>query len=389
VHRQEIRDLLQLALHPSSRIISGNAVNAVLPSGGIAVSQITRVRGMLRDRATITMVATYLVIGAAGWYLLKELATVLRPLLLAVFLAYIIVPVQAGLARNTSRVVGFVLLGLVVAGACVLLAALTARSAADLAADLPKHTERAKEIIGHFRAMAERWPWLAELTGDTDGAADVGGAQLGKLISTLAGTAADVLGQAMIAGVYLFFLLLEAANFPARIRAGFDPAQAANVLAVVDRINTAIAGYLRAKVLSSVVLAVPAVIVLWSFGVKSALLWGVLTFLFNFVPYVGSAITWTGPTLLAFLTLEPGWRPVTVGGLLLADHLLSANLIEPALTGKAVDLSPLVVLLALAFWGSCWGLEGMLLAVPLTVVLRIVMDNLPATRPIARLMGVG
>jgi AI-2 transport protein TqsA len=353
------------------------------------VSEIARVRGVLRERATITMVATYLVIAAAAWYLLKELASVLRPLLLAIFLAYIILPVQAGLARKTSRVVGFVLLGLVVAGACVLLAALTARSAADLAADLPRHTERVKEIIGHFRETAERWPWLAELTNDTSGAADIGGARLGDVITAVAGTAADVLGQGLIAGVYLFFLLLEAANFPARIRAGFEDQRATQVLAVVERINVAIAGYLRAKVLSSLILALPVVVVLFSFGMKSALLWGVLTFLFNFVPYVGSAITCTAPILMAFLTLEPGWRPITVTALLLTDHLLSANLIEPALTGKAVDLSPLVVLLALAFWGSCWGLEGMLLAVPLTVVLRIVMDNLPPTRPIARLMGVG
>jgi AI-2 transport protein TqsA len=353
------------------------------------VNQIARVRGVLRDRAAITMVATYLVIAAAAWYLLKELAPVLRPLLLAVFLAYIILPVQAGLARKTSRVAGFVLLGLVVAGTCALLAALTARSAADLAADLPKHTERVKAIIGHLRDTADRWPWLAELTRDTSDAADVGGTQLGNVVTAIAGTAADVLGQGLAASIYLFFLLLEAANVPTRIRAGFDPTQAEQVLAVVDRINAAIAAYLRAKVLSSLALALPVIIILWWFGVKSAVFWGVLTFLLNFIPYVGSAIAWTGPTLLAFLTLEPGWQPFTVGGLLLTDHLLSANLIEPSLTGKAVDLSPLVVLLALAFWGSCWGLEGMLLAVPLTVVLRIVIDNLPATRPIARLMGGG
>jgi AI-2 transport protein TqsA len=359
------------------------------PLGGVAMSQIARVRGVLRDRATITMVATYLVIAAAAWYLLKELASVLRPLLLAVFLAYIILPVQAGLARKTSRVVGFVLLGVFVAGACALLAALTARSAADLAADLPKHTERVKAIIEHFRETAAQWPWLAELTSDTSGAADIGGAQLGNVITAIAGTAADVLGQGLVAAVYLFFLLLEAANFPARIRAGFNSDQAENVLAVLNRINSAIAGYLRAKVLASLILALPVVIILWTFGMKSALLWGVLTFLFNFVPYVGSVITCTAPIVMAFLTLEPGWRPITVAAFLLTDHLLSANLIEPSLTGKAVDLSPLVVLLALAFWGSCWGLEGMLLAVPLTVVLRIVMDNLPPTRPIARLMGVG
>jgi AI-2 transport protein TqsA len=268
-------------------------------------------------------------------------------------------------------------------------AALAAGSAADLAAELPRHAERIKAVIGQLRATAERWPWLADLTRVTDRTADVGETQIGAVATAIAGTAADVLGQGLIAGVYLFFVLLGAAHLPARIRASFDPARADQVLAVLARINTAIAGYLRAKVVSSLALAVPAAVILWAFGLKSALLWGVLTFLFNFVPYVGSAVTWTGPTLLAFLTLEPGWRPITVAFLLLTDHLLSANLIEPALTGKAVDLSPLVVLLALAFWGTCWGLEGMLLAVPLTVVLRIVLDNLPATRPIARLMGTG
>ena len=77
------------------------------------------------------------------------------------------------------------------------------------------------------------------------------------------------------------------------------------------------------------------------------------------------------------------------GGRAVARGPSTAYLIEPVLTGKAVDLSPLAILLALAFWGLCWGLEGMFLAVPLTVVLRIVLDNLPATRPLARLMGEG
>jgi AI-2 transport protein TqsA len=344
---------------------------------------------MFRDRATITIVATYLVIAAAAWYLLKELASILRPLLLAVFLAYVIVPVQAQLARKTSRIRGFILLGLIIAGACAVVAALTARSAADLVADMPRHTERIKGIIERFRETVQHWPWLAELTGDTSGIADIGGAHLGNVVTTIAGAATDVLVQGFIAGVYLFFLLLEAAHFPARIQASFDSTQAEHVLAVLARINSAVASYLRAKVLASFILAVPATIILWSFGMKSALLWGVLTFLFNFVPYVGSAVTWTGPTVLGFLILEPGWRPFTMAGLLFADHLVEAYLIEPSLTGKAVDLSPLVVLIALAFWGSCWGFAGMLLAVPLTVVLRIVLDNLPATRPIARLMGVG
>ena len=150
------------------------------------MGQIEPLRRMLRDRTTLTTVTAYLVLAAAAWYLLKELAPVLRPLLLAVFLAYVIVPVQAGLARKTSRVVGYLLLGLLVVGACALVAALTARSAADLAADLPRHTERIKALVGDVRQTADRWPWLAELSSNTSGAADVGGEQLRDVATTVA-----------------------------------------------------------------------------------------------------------------------------------------------------------------------------------------------------------
>jgi AI-2 transport protein TqsA len=269
------------------------------------------------------------------------------------------------------------------------LATLTARSAARLAEDLPRYTERFRGLTGHVRELAERWPWLTHLTGDPNQAADTAAGWFRDAAGSMAGTAADVLAQILVVAIYLLFVLLGAANLPRRIRAGFDPGRAEQLLTVLARINVAIASYLRAKVLASMILAVPATIILWSFGVKSALFWGVLTFLLNFVPYVGSAIAWTAPTLLAFLDLEPSWRPIAVAVLLGAYYVFSGNVIEPALTGKAVDLSPLVILLALAFWGLCWGLGGMLLAVPLTVVLRIVLDNLPATRPVARLMGEG
>jgi AI-2 transport protein TqsA len=115
----------------------------------------------------------------------------------------------------------------------------------------------------------------------------------------------------------------------------------------------------------------------------------VLTFLLNYIPYLGSVVACALPIVLAFLQLEPGWQPITVAILLIADHVLSGNVVEPALTGKAIGLSPLVIVLALAFWGLCWGVIGMLLAVPLTVVFKIVLEHLPPTRPLALLMGEG
>ena len=122
-------------------------------------------------------------------------------------------------------------------------------------------------------------------------------------------------------------------------------------------------------------------------GVQSALMWGVLTFLLNFIPYLGSVIACSAPILLAFLQMESIGRPTVVAALLISIHALSAYVVEPAMTGKAVDLSPVVILVSLSFWWLCWGFTGMVLAVPLTVLGKIVLENIGFTRPFARLMA--
>jgi AI-2 transport protein TqsA len=89
----------------------------------------------------------------------------------------------------------------------------------------------------------------------------------------------------------------------------------------------------------------------------------------------------------AFLQYDVGWRPVAMAGVLLAVHVGSATVAEPMILGRAVGLSPLVILAALSVWGMLWGLPGMFLAVPLTVVVKIVCEHIEATRPVARLLS--
>jgi AI-2 transport protein TqsA len=207
------------------------------------------------------------------------------------------------------------------------------------------------------------------------------------MAATLARAAADTLTEAVLVGIYLVFLLVEAGRVPRRIQGAFSGGQPERILAVVGNINDAMAGYLRVKVKASLVLAVPATAVLWAFGVKSALMWGILTFFLNFIPYLGSIVSCGAPILLAFLQMDTLGRPAALAVLLIGVHTLSAYAIEPALTGRAVGLSPVVVLVALSFWGLCWGVTGMLLAVPLTVMLKIIMENVAFTRPFAQMMG--
>jgi AI-2 transport protein TqsA len=330
----------------------------------------------------------WLLAAASAWYLLKELAPLLRPFLLAVFLAYVILPVRSyvqgqiqGGARSLALLAGLaiVLLGL---------AALTYGDIVDLSRNLPRLHDRAKQVLDEAtRYTQAHVPALEAVVAGTASVEEQGTSRIKDMVEGLATITAGVLVEAIGVVFYLALILVEAGRLPRRMRSVFEGGQAEQILTTLGSINGAIANYLKAKVKVNLVLAVPVVLVLWCFNVKLVVLWGALTFFTNFVPYVGSIVACALPLLFGFLDLGVGWQTIAVALLLPAVHVTSAYLIEPAMTGKAVDLNPLVVLIALAFWGLCWGLTGMILAVPLTAMVKIILETMPGTRPVAGLMG--
>lgn len=342
-----------------------------------------------KDRLGLFTVAGCLLIAALSWYLLKEFATLLRPLLLAVFLCYVIFPTHRRLTQRISDLASMILLAIACVGLLVVMAFLIVSSAVQLREDMDHFIKRGTEIIQTARKYTvDQLPgWLQPAKEDMDRGQTESANRLKQVATVVASTAADTLAEVVLVAIYFIFLLAEAARFPTRINTSFQGERPEQILAVVRNINEAMASYLRVKVKASLVLAVPVTLVLWAFGVKFALMWGVLTFFLNFVPYLGSVIACTGPILLAFLQMDTLAKPAIVAAILISIHMLTANAIEPAMTGKAIGISPLVILLALAFWGLCWGLTGMLLAVPLTVMLKIILEHVPFTQPLAHMMA--
>lgn len=342
-----------------------------------------------KDRVGLATVAGCLVIAAAGWYLLKEFAPLFRPLLLAVFLSYVVYPTHRRLTRHVPASVSILLLAGACVGILVVLGLHVIGSTSRLSEEMPRMIARAQALIheGESYLITHLPPWLARETLDVSRGEVASVGRFQQLATAFAAEVADTVGAAVLVGIYLIFLLTEAGRVPRRIRAAFSGGQPEQILAVVANINTAMAGYLRVKVKASLVLAVPATAVLWAFGVKSALLWGVLTFLFNFIPYLGSVVACAAPILLAFLQTDSLARPAVMTAILVGIHTLSAYVVEPAMTGKAVDLSPVVILVSLSFWWLCWGFTGMILAVPLTVLLKVILENITLTRPLARLLA--
>jgi predicted PurR-regulated permease PerM len=124
--------------------------------------------------------------------------------------------------------------------------------------------------------------------------------------------------------------------------------------------------------------------------VDFAVTWGALTFILNFIPTIGSIIASVPPILVALVQFHPSLLPAfaTLASVL-AIQMIMGNVISPKVLGDRLNLSPVVVLLSLVFWGWLWGFVGAILAVPIASAIRIVCENIEALHPIGVLMGSG
>jgi AI-2 transport protein TqsA len=340
-----------------------------------------------RGFRTLRTTAYAVIVVVGSWYLLGQLKAVLRPLLMAVFVAYVLMPYYGRLRKKLPAMLALALLGGLVVGVFAVVAAAVTSNLIDLTDRAPELRGRAVELIRDMTTRVRTLPFVPKETDGGPPPEQVLTERLADEALSLLNVVAVGIPEVLATGLYLMFLLLESARFPERVRKAYPAERAEHILDVFGRINAAIISYLKAKVYSSAVVAIPVGVMLAVGGVRFAVLWAVLTFVCNFIPYIGSAVAYTLPVGFAFLQFGPSAPPVVLAVLLAAVHLVSASVVEPMLLGRAVNMSPLVILAALTLWGVLWGLPGMFLAVPLTVVLRIVLENLEITRPVARLLG--
>jgi len=122
-------------------------------------------------------------------------------------------------------------------------------------------------------------------------------------------------------------------------------------------------------------------------GVDAPLFWAFLIFVLNFIPTIGSLIATAFPTVFAVLQFGELTTGIIVLAVVGAIQLVIGNGVEPKLMGSSLNISPLVVFLTLAIWGVIWGISGMLLSVPITVILMIIMSEFPGSRPLAILLS--
>jgi predicted PurR-regulated permease PerM len=212
-------------------------------------------------------------------------------------------------------------------------------------------------------------------------------ASLGGLLQSLSGSFFSFLGNLMWVLLFMIFILAEREAFTRRFVKKLGNEGAAPVLETMARVNHSVQQYLGLKTIISLLTGTLVTVVLWLFGVDFALLWGTLVFLMNFIPTIGSIVATVPPIAITLFQYGSISKTLLVSILLIAIQVTVGNILEPKIMGRGLNLSPLVVLLSLIFWGWLWGIPGMLLSVPLTAAIRIGMEQLDSTRTVAALIS--
>lgn len=189
--------------------------------------------------------------------------------------------------------------------------------------------------------------------------------------------------------VFLMFMMLEASSLDDKINKAFGR-NSERVRKILSSISEQVSQYLSTLTLISFATGICAWLVLTLLEVKLAAGWGVLTFLLNFIPTVGSIIATIPPVVMAIIQFSPGlFKPLLVLLLLTAIQQIIGNFITPKVMGDKLGVSPVVILLSLLLWSMIWGIPGALLSTPIISIIKIVCENIPALKIIAVLIGSG
>ncbi len=331
-----------------------------------------------RERQWILTIAALMIVIAG----LREAGTILLPMLMAVMFAIVSIPPLRWLQRRGVPDWLSLIIVVLVAGLAVLfVTAVVASSINRFTANVDTYSARLNAM------MADGLQWLDGLGVEVktqELAKKLDGGKLFQLIGSTAGGILSILSQTFLVLLILIFILLEANGFSAKLRAalGDEDADLGEWVTATDRVYD----YVFLKAIISAATGVLISLLTWAMGVDFPLLWGMIAFMFNFVPNIGSIIAAVPAVLLALVQHGVGVAGgVAVG--YIAVNLIIGNVVEPKVMGEKLGLSTLVVFLSLVFWGWLWGPVGMLLSVPLTVIVKIGLEHTEQFKGAAVLLG--
>jgi len=337
----------------------------------------------VRGRSALTaavMVMTVIMTGATLW----ALRSLLEPLALALFLLMMI----DGMARAlTERAPGLPSWAALPAAILVIVAlfGLAVWAIAD----------NARHFVAQAGDYADR---LDDLLSSASARFGVGIPssfdELWKDVNPkhYAGAAAEALKgvgeSAVFVLIYLGFLLASSAGFAAKASRMFaTDAGKAEAGRIMARVRHGVESYIWVQTLVGLIIAAASAAIMLIMGLSHALFWAFIIFLASYIPVIGAALGVLIPPLFGLVEFADPWHSLVLLIALELVHFVVSHVLQPRMQGRSLNLDPVVVLFALAFWGLLWGVTGAFLSTPLTVLVMAILAEFPSTRWLAVLLS--
>ncbi|MCF7944557.1 MAG: AI-2E family transporter [Spirochaetia bacterium] len=253
---------------------------------------------------------------------------------------------------------------------------------------VPKYINKFEEIFGGISDQIT--PYLGLSPSDVFADLVDWKSMLINTLTSASGSVVNILSTSFLIFIFVLFLLLERQSLIPKFKVALPSRSGMKAAIVFERINRQISQYLILKSLISLGTGILFYVGALAVNLDFAVIWGVLAFLMNFIPSIGSVIITVLTIIMATIQFFPDYVQIIYVALIMTMiQMIMGNILDPRFQGSRLNLSPFVILVALIFWGYVWGIVGMFLSVPIMAVTQIVCDNIPGLKPISVLISSG
>ncbi|GAB6090456.1 AI-2E family transporter [Spirochaeta dissipatitropha] len=314
---------------------------------------------------------------------LHMIGSFVLPLVIAGLLAFAVYPIIRKLTSfHVPRILAISVVLLLILGVGFLVGFILYTSGQQLLRQFPGYQRRFIEII---EALAANFDIPQEIVAELNILRTVS-----AYLFSLSGGFISFLSGFVMVMLFLLFILVEAPYIGDKMEAALKGNRSKKILDLTIHINQQVGHYIGLKILTSGFTGGIVAVGFGLVGVDFAIIWGILTFLFNFIPNIGSIIISAVSFLFIVVQFYPEPQAIIIAlSIMWLSQLIIGNIVDPKLQGDRLNLSPVVIIFSLLFWGWLWGIVGMFLAVPLTMVIKIICGNIPSLQGISILMETG
>ncbi len=336
----------------------------------------------------LSIVAAVFLVGFS-FFILKELQSILIPFFVAVILSFLFQPFNEWLKRK--KIPGWLSIIIVVIVIFIIsnfFSVFIWTSINTFKAEIPKYSEKMQILAQDFISYLKSVGVSDEIIKDNfDPAKFFTGDVISSLLSTLITGVASLFTHYVLILIYIIFLLTEFGSIKIRILRAFSRERSRKITETLTDIFSDVRKYIVGKTLINFAHGLFITILFWAFGLDFAIIWGFLTFLLAYIPNIGAFIATILPFLTALIEYDNLITPFVLLIIMAVSGSIFGNILEPKILGDRLNLSPILLLFSLIFWGYIWGIVGMILAVPVMSMIKITLSKFESTKPISILMS--